>query len=83
MSPEGGDMTPETETRPMSEAGRLTNVFMDPKAAFADIAARPRPWVPLIIFIVMNMILVHCSHSASAGNPSCARGWRATRGCSR
>jgi len=62
MSPEGGDMTPETETRPMSEAGRLTNVFMDPKAAFADIAARPRPWVPLIIFIVMNMILVHCSH---------------------
>ena len=37
----------------MSEAGRITGVYFDPKKAFADIAARPRNWfVPLILMIV-------------------------------
>ena len=39
----------------MSEAGRLVNVFLEPTAAFADIAARPRPWVPLLLLIVFSI----------------------------
>lgn len=46
-------MSPESELRPMSEAARLTNTFLEPKAAFADIAARPRPWAPLVLLIVL------------------------------
>jgi hypothetical protein len=49
-------MTPQPdETRPMSEAGRMVNVFVDPKAAFADIAAWPRPWAPLVLLIVVSI----------------------------
>ena len=53
-------MTPATETEPMSELGRLANVFVDPKAAFADIAARPRPWAPLAIVIAMALVFIAC-----------------------
>lgn len=49
-------MSPQdVEERPMSEAGRIMNVFVEPKAAFADIAARPRPWVPLVLLIVFTV----------------------------
>ncbi len=37
---------------PMSEVGRITGVFLDPKKAFADIAARPRWYVPLVLLII-------------------------------
>jgi hypothetical protein len=58
-------MTPQTEPeRPMSEAGRILNVYLEPRAAFADIAARPRPWVPLALLIVFSVgfMLAFSSH---------------------
>jgi hypothetical protein len=49
-------MTPEPTSdnavAPLSEVGRITGVFMDPKKAFADIAARPRWIVPIVLVIV-------------------------------
>ncbi len=36
----------------MSEAGRLTGVFFEPKKAFADIGARPTWIVPMLMVIV-------------------------------
>jgi hypothetical protein len=36
----------------MSEAGRIVGAYVDPKKAFADIAARPRWYVPLILLIL-------------------------------
>ena len=48
---------PESESR-MSELGRLTNVFFEPRRAFADIAARPRPWVPLALSVVMALVFM-------------------------
>jgi hypothetical protein len=49
-------MSPQSESRPrMSEVSRLVNVFFEPKAAFADIAARPRPWVPILLMIAMGI----------------------------
>ncbi len=38
----------------MSEGARLAGVFFEPKKAFADIAARPRWIVPLILLIVTS-----------------------------
>jgi len=36
-------MNPEPPAEPpLSEAGRITGVFFEPKKAFADIGARPR-----------------------------------------
>jgi hypothetical protein len=48
----------------MSEAGRLVNVFVDPKPAFADIAARPRWWVPMVLVTVCFLahMLAFSSH---------------------
>jgi hypothetical protein len=49
-------MTPQpAERAPMGEFGRLTNVFLEPKAAFADIAERPRPWVPIVLLVVLSV----------------------------
>lgn len=53
-------MTPAAEAKPMGEIGRLANVFLDPKTAFADIAVRPRPWVPLVIVIAVALVFVAC-----------------------
>lgn len=39
----------------MSEGSRLAGVFFEPKKAFADIAARPRWIVPLILMILMGI----------------------------
>ena len=48
-------MTPQAADRdPMGEPGRIANVFLDPKAAFTDIAERPRPWVALALLIVFS-----------------------------
>jgi hypothetical protein len=52
MTPETGQALPEQPK--MSEAGRILNVFLEPRAAFADIAERPRAWVALALLIVMG-----------------------------
>lgn len=39
----------------MSEFARMTGIFFDPKPAFADIAARPGWWAPLVLLIVLAM----------------------------
>lgn len=41
--------------QPKSEIGRLTGVLFEPSAAFADIAARPRWWVPALLLIVLQI----------------------------
>ena len=38
--------------KPLSELDRLFGALFDPKPAFADIAARPRPWIPLALLIL-------------------------------
>ena len=57
-------MTPEPSSAnaapPLSEAGRITGVFLDPKKAFADIGARPRWIVPLVLLIVAYLIFMYC-----------------------
>lgn len=42
----------------MSEAGRITGVFWEPKPVFADLAARPRWWVPMILVVVLAVVYV-------------------------
>ena len=50
MTPE---LTPAPDTAPpLSEVGRITGVYLEPKKAFADIAERPRWYVPLIVLIL-------------------------------
>jgi hypothetical protein len=57
-------MTPETvppsdaQPKGMSEAARLAGVFFEPKKAFADIAARPRWIVPLLLVVVFAICSV-------------------------
>jgi hypothetical protein len=48
----------------MSEVGRLVNVIVDPKPAFADIAARPSFWVPMVLvtLCVLGYLLAFSSH---------------------
>jgi hypothetical protein len=44
----------------MSEPARLTGVYFSPGAAMADVAARPqRWWIPLILFIVVQMVYMN------------------------
>jgi len=55
-------MTPEPALEnapPMSEVGRITGVYFDPKPAFADIAARPRWYVPLILMMVAGLAFTY------------------------
>ena len=40
----------------MNEAARLAGVFFSPGKAFADIARRPRWWVPLILISILSTI---------------------------
>lgn len=49
------DMAYETPPAPMSEAGRLSGVIFEPGKAFADIAARPRFYVPLALIILVAL----------------------------
>jgi Yip1-like protein len=50
-----------TEDHPqrMGELGRITGVFWSPGAAFKDIAARPAPWVPIVIMMITGLILTY------------------------
>lgn len=52
MSP---DIITETEPKPLGEFSRLVAVFFEPGKAFADIAARPRWMVPLLISILFSV----------------------------
>jgi hypothetical protein len=54
MTPEIGT-SGDPQAAGMSEASRLAGVFFEPKKAFADIAARPRWIVPLLLMIVMGI----------------------------
>jgi len=57
-------MTPEPSSDhvapPMGEAGRITGVFLDPKKAFADIAAKPTWILPVVLVIVFSLAAVYC-----------------------
>jgi Yip1 domain len=56
-------MTPETSTpevQPLSEPSRIANVYLDPKKAFADIAARPRWIVPIVLMALAALIFIYC-----------------------
>ena len=54
MTPE---LLPEQEPQPqgLGEASRLTGVFFEPAKTFADVAARPGFWAPLILVIVVSL----------------------------
>ena len=43
----------------MSEVERLTGVFFAPAKAFADIARRPRWWIPVIILGIVSTIFLN------------------------
>jgi hypothetical protein len=52
---------PESEApKPLSEFNRLLGVFASPKPAFADIVARPRFYVPLILVCLASLCLIAC-----------------------
>jgi len=57
-------MTPDTSSDnaapPLSEVGRITGVFLDPKKAFADIAARPSWIVPVVLLILAYLAFMYC-----------------------
>jgi len=63
MSPEPAPALPPSppplaapEQPHMSEAARLAGVFFSPGKAFADIARRPRWWVPVILIAILSTI---------------------------
>jgi hypothetical protein len=63
MSPEPAPVPPPLVTQSaqppvsqMSEAARLAGVFFSPGKAFADIARRPRWWIPLILISILSTI---------------------------
>jgi hypothetical protein len=47
-----------TPTKPLSEVGRLLGVFTQPGRAFADIVARPRWFVPVILISLASLCLI-------------------------
>lgn len=50
--------TPETAPQSLSEAQRLLGVFWEPKPVFADLAARPRWWAPLILMTALSLAYI-------------------------
>jgi Yip1 domain len=56
-------MTPQSSSDnaapPLSELGRITGVYLEPKKAFADIAARPRWYVPLILLVLAALAFTY------------------------
>jgi len=64
MSPESAPALPpslsplaaQTEQPHMNEAARLAGVFFSPGKAFADIARRPRWWIPLILISILSTV---------------------------
>src|ERR1035441_10536808 len=57
-------MTPEASSNnaapPLGEVGRIADVFIDPKKAFADIAARPGWIVPIVLVVVAYLAFMYC-----------------------
>ena len=43
----------------MNEAARIANVFFSPGKAFADIARRPRWWIPVILIALIGTIYLN------------------------
>jgi hypothetical protein len=62
-APEPSPVPPPLETQReqahMSEAARLAGVFFSPGKAFADIARRPRWWIPVIIAGILGTIYLN------------------------
>jgi hypothetical protein len=56
-------MTPEPSSDnaapPLGEVGRITGVFIDPKKAFADIAAKPSWIVPVVLVILISLAALY------------------------
>jgi len=54
---------PSINTQPaqphMSEAARLIGVFFSPGKAFADIARRPRWWIPVILSAILSTVFLN------------------------
>lgn len=48
------DFAPEPEPQPLSEPARLAGVFFSPGQTFADIARRPRWWVPIVLSMIVT-----------------------------
>jgi Yip1 domain len=67
MSPESAPTLPpslpplaaQPEQPHMNEAARLAGVFFSPGKTFADIARRPRWWVPLILIAILSTIYLN------------------------
>lgn len=54
-------MVPEASPeKGMNEFQRLSGVVFDPKAAFSDIAARPRWWAPLLLIVLTSVTFIYC-----------------------
>lgn len=49
----------EPEPEKLNELERLTGVFFSPGRAFADIARRPRWWIPIIISAVFSTLFIN------------------------
>jgi len=56
-------MTPEPTAdnapKPLSEGGRIAGVLIDPKKAFADIAARPSWIVPVVLMVISGLVFIY------------------------
>ena len=52
----------------MSEGARLIGVFFSPGKAFADIARRPRWWIPVILIAILSTIYLTAFTRTWAGN---------------
>src|SRR5438876_11972575 len=63
MTPEPAPAPPPLETQPpeprMSEGARLAGVFFSPGKAFADIALRPRWWIPVILSAILSTVFLN------------------------
>jgi hypothetical protein len=55
MTPE---LLPDEEPQPkgLGEGSRLIGVFFEPAKTFADVAARPNFWTPLILVIIVSLV---------------------------
>ena len=56
LPPSPPPLVAQPEQPQMNEAARLAGVFFSPGKAFADIARRPRWWVPLILISILSTI---------------------------
>src|SRR5579872_5019744 len=63
----------DSGAQPMGEFSRLAGVFFEPKKTFADIAARPRWLVPMLISIASGLILIYLFTSHVGWEPMLRR----------